>query len=474
MDNKMFDMVEMKVLSEENIKVIHHASVSLLEEIGVKIHDKKTIQLLECAGAIVEKDEIVRIPLHLVERALRTVPKKVIMYDRKGEVSMVLEGKNMYFGGVVNCLNYLDPYTQKVVDFTSEHEIALVKLSDYLSNMSYVLCSGMLKDYDVRIADRIAFILALLNTTKPINFSTSDLESCTDIIELASAFVGGPEKLRKKPFVIHYAEPISPLAHAKESCHKLLICADAGVPVVYMPYSMMGGTAPMTPAGILTQLNAEILSGLVIHQTKREGAPFLMGSMPTAMDMKSTIGTFGAPEFALLVAAASEIAHSYGVPFYGTCGCTDAKTIDSQAVAEVTMSTMTSLLSKPNMVHDIGIMDHGNFLSAELITLNNELLSMLNVIKQGVQIDTDSLALDVIKKVGPGGQFLDQQHTFQHFKDIWYSDFMDRTIGENVPTCDEKITKKTKQIIENHQVESLPENQFRIVKEFEAKWLGSI
>lgn len=262
------------------------------------------------------------------------------------------------------------------------------------------------------------------------------------------------------------------MTHGEESCQKLMLCADAGVPVVYNPYCMMGGTAPVTLAGALAQSYAEILSGLVIHQAKKEGAPFIIGNMPSTIDMRTTIGSYGAPEFYLALAGSSEIAHSFGLPFYGTAGTTDAQILDYQAVAESTMNSFVNMLSWCNIVHDVGIMYHCSILSPELVVLTNEILDMLKVIRQGIQVDDEMLALDVIKQVGPTGHYLNHQHTLRHFREIWYSDIYDRSMNQNMSlSVNEKVNQKAKEIIEKHEAEPLMPENVKIIKEFENKWL---
>jgi trimethylamine--corrinoid protein Co-methyltransferase len=470
----VLDLVDMKVLTIEKIKLIHNASLTLLEEVGVKVYNDEALELLDGIGAYVKNNNLVRIPSYLVERAVRTAPKRITLYDQKGQSSMVLEDGKIYFGSNIDCLKYLDPYSDRTMKLTSQHAKALAKIGDYLPNISFIYSVGLLADYDVRLGSRIAFSTALQNTSKPINFTTNDSDSCKDIIELASLIAGGKKELREKPFIFHYCEPIPPLSHDNESLQKVFYCAQAGVPVVYMPYCLMGGTAPVTLAGALAQTNAEILSGLVIHQAKKEGAPFIIGSMPSTMDMRTTIGTYGTPEFHLQIAASAELANFYGLPFYGTAGCSDAKSIDYQAVSEVTMNCLTSLLSKANLVHDIGFLDHANILSPELVVLVDEILSMLKVIRRGIHVDKETLALDVIKQVGPGGHYMTHNHTFKHFREIWYSDIMDRTIGEKVPTANQKIKHKTKEIIEKHQPETTFNDKSKLIKEIEEDWIKSI
>lgn len=472
MHKATLDMAGMKILTPEKIRLIHNTSLSILEEVGVRYEDKdESLELLHGAGAYVENNGVVKIPSHLVEQALRSVPKKVTLYDRKGQVSMVLEDRNVYFGCSADCLRYLDPYSGVSVPFTGEHSAIMAKIGDYCSNISFVNPVGVLSDCNPHLAAQISFMKVLLNTTKTINFISNELQSSADIIEIAAVVAGSREELRRKPFIFHYCEPIPPLTHSKDSCRKLMLCAEAGVPVVYNPYCMMGGTAPTTYAGALAQSFAEILSGLVLHQAKQAGAPFIIGNMPATMDMRTTIGTYGTPEFYLAIGAASELSHYYGLPFYGTAGTTDAEILDYQAITEATMGIFVNLLSWCNVVHDVGIMYHCSALSPELVVLSDEILDMLKVIRRGIKVNDETLALDVIKNVGPGGHYLEQVHTMRHFKEIWYSSLFDRSMAQETPvSVGKKVNQKVKEIIEKHQVEPLPADKMKLLAEIEANW----
>ncbi len=474
MNENILSAAKMDLLSNEKIKLIHNASLTILEEVGVRVFNKEAIELLNSIGAYVGDHGIVRIPSYIVERALRRVPKKITMYDRIGNVSMVLEDRNIYFGSLLDNYKYLDPRTDKTVDFTTSHMVGMTRLVDSLHNFDFIDCIGLLTDVNPHLASRMAFSIALQNSTKTINVETSNSESLKDIIEMAAVVAGNKTILKRKPFIFHYAEPISPLTHDSESVEKLFICADAGIPVVYMPYCMMGGTSPLSFAATLAQTNAEILSGLVIHQAKNEGAPFIVGSMPATFDMKTTIGTYGSPELHMMVAAASELSHYYDMPFYGTCGCTDAKSMDYQTVMEVTMSVFSSLLSRPNMVHDTGIMNHGKTISPELVLLVNEIIDMLKLYRNGIEVNNETLALDLIKEIGPGGHYLSCEHTCSNFRKIWYSEFLDRSIGDDAVFTNERIKNKTIEIIENYEPEFLSVDVLKDVKEIERKWMKTL
>ncbi len=448
------------------IDQIHAASIHLMEKIGQRVGGQRALTLFLDHGAGVSPDGLVKIPGSLVGKALKTVPKELILYNRAGEPAMsVGQNNNIYFGCHADMLEIVDPFTGQVRDFVKRDIALMCKIGDYLPNIHFVLSVGLARDVPPEIQTLTSFFETLKNFSKPINFSTNDIQSLQQVIDLAAIVAGGHDQLQQKPFVFNYCEPIPPLNHPEESTEKLTISAKNRIPVVYMPYCMMGGTSPQSFAGSLVQCNAEVLTGLVLTQLVNEGAPFIYGAMPSIMDMKSTIGSYGAAELHLLVAAASEMADYYGLPFYGTAGCTDARQLDEQAVAEATMEIFSSILSKANLIHDVGVADHCNNVCPELVVLSDEIIETIKHYTQGIAIDSEELALGVIEKVGPGGAFLTENHTLKNFKKIYYSDLF----GRKMQSPDQSevrgdIRIKIKHIIKNHHV---PQLDKAVVKEID-------
>jgi len=448
--------VEFKILEDDQFALIHQASLTIMEEVGLKIQGERTLSLLSDHGARVERDGLTRIPAELVEQSLAKVPGEFMLYDRDGAPALKVNSDSIYFGTHADQLEIIDPFSGVARQFLRKDTELMARLSDYLPNIDFLLAVGLDADVPAGIQSQVTFLQTVKHCRKPINFSSNDVQGLIDIIDIASQIAGGRKILQERPFVFYYCEPIPPLTHPESSTEKLRISAENRIPVVYMPYCMMGGTAPMSFAGALAQCNADVLTGLVISQLASPGAPFIYGAMPSIFDMRTTIGSYGAPEFALLVAASSEIAHRYGLPFYGTAGTTDAKFIDEQAVAEVTMSCFASLLSGQNLVHDVGVMDHCINVSPEMVVLADEIIEMLKRFMQGVRVDEQELALDVIREVGPGGQFLTSGHTANNFKAIWYPRFFSRNM-KNTATSEVRgrIREKIRYVMENHQVRPL-------------------
>lgn len=456
--------ISFSILSKEKIEKIHEASLTLMQKVGMKVGGERALKLFKDSGAEVGPGGLVKIPERLVNRALETVPKELTLYTRDGKPNMVINSENrVYFGTHSDQLEFVDPFSGGVRKFLHSDIKTMCKVADYLPNIYFVLSVGMTADIRPEVQTQSTFLETLKNFSKTINFSTNDIDSLQECIDMAAMVAGGLDKLQEKPFIFNYCEPIPPLTHPTESTEKLYISAENRIPVVYMPYSMMGGTAPMSFAANFAQCNAEFLAGLVLHQLVSEGAPIIYGAMPSIFDMRTTIGSYGAPEFHLGVAAMSEISNYYGIPFYGTAGCSDAKVIDEQAVSEATAEIMSTLLSKANIIHDVGVMDHCNSVSPEMVVLADEIIEGLKHYVMGVEVNDTELALDVIEKVGPGGHYLDEEHTSDNFRKVWYPQYFSRKMqNEDTSQISGKIKSKIKDIMENHKV---PELDAAIVKE---------
>jgi trimethylamine--corrinoid protein Co-methyltransferase len=240
---------------------------------------------------------------------------------------------------------------------------------------------------------------------------------------------------------------------------------------------MLGATAPATFGGTLAQGNAEVLSGLVIHQLRNPGAPFIYGSISTIMDMQTTVCSYGAPEMDLMTAAMTDLAHSYGLPMYGLACCTDSPAVDQQAAVEAAVSAMMSLLSGANMVHDVGLANHCTVVGPTMLVLSDEIIEMVKRACQPIPLDEEALALDVIDRVGPGGNYLLDKHTLAYYKNIWYSDLFLRDSkvsneSEKVETFSMRLQAKVKRILDTHQPIALPEEVMEELVSMEKHWLS--
>jgi trimethylamine--corrinoid protein Co-methyltransferase len=244
---------------------------------------------------------------------------------------------------------------------------------------------------------------------------------------MAELMAGGAEELALKPCLLAYLEPSSPLRHSEVALRKMLVMADHGLPFVYAPGPIEGASAPVTPAGSLAMANAEVLSGLTIAQLRRRGTPFVWGSGSGPLDMRTMVGTYGAPEFMLHCMGMAELAHHYyHLPAWGFSGCSDSKLPDMQAGIESALWILWTALSGANLVHDVGYIESGLTCSYEMIVVCDEIIGLVRRLMRGVELSPEALALDVIDEVGPGGSYLGTSHTVRHFRETWSPRLLDR------------------------------------------------
>jgi len=450
------------VLSPSQCGEILTAAQEVLTRTGVTYYDDEALQILKQAGCFVDGNRV-RIPSYLVDRALQSVPHRVTLCNsRTGSRDVHLEGNNAYFGTGSDTPFTIDPFTGQRKRSTVESVGWACKVIDALPNLDFVMSLGIVQDVPLLISDRYQFEVQVLNTGKPIVTTAHDIYGFADIIEMCEIIAGGEEELRRNPIMTLYAEPISPLQHAWEAATKLILAAKKALPVVYTPCVMAGGTVPATLAGILVQGIAESLSGLVLNQSTREGAPFIMGGVFTIMDMSTTIFSYGSPEFDLLMASLADMAHYMKLPMFGTAGCTDSCIPDEQAGIEGAMSVMMTALSGPNLNHDVGYVEYGSTSSLEMLTMANDMIGMARRLVKGIKFDDERLALDLIDQVGPGGNFQTADATDKFYGQEYHTpQLINRQSFEQWQAAGGKglaaaANERVKDIILNYQPDPLP------------------
>jgi trimethylamine---corrinoid protein Co-methyltransferase len=451
---------QISILSESQLADIHLGALEVLRHTGIRFHHQGAVEMLKRAGAFVTDGNLIKFPSRMVEHALSSVPGRVIMCDRNGEPAVFLEGRKVNFGTGSDCLNLLDPETGEHRSFTQNDIINGYRLCDALPNIHFVMSIGLPADVDPKLTYDVQMAMMLEHTKKPIVFVTNDKASCQRAIEMAAVVAGDHEALREQQHILLYSEPSSPLQQSETAVDKLLMMAEYELPVVHSPGPQMGGTAPITMASGLAMSLAEIFSSLVLHQLKKPGAPFIFGAGLHHMDMKATQICYASPEFQLTKAAIAELGRWYGIPTWGYAGCSDAKVMDEQAALEAMLSVLMAQLSGGNLIHDVGYMESGLTCSFEMIVLTDELVAMTDSLMKGIDTSSDSLMLDEIDRVGPGGHFLNTDQTLNRFRDFWYPSLLDRSIRsiwlkKGATTLGNRLNAKVKEIIKDYRPEPL-------------------
>jgi trimethylamine--corrinoid protein Co-methyltransferase len=464
-----------RLFSDAQLEQIHLASLEILRRTGVRVYEAEALGLLREAGCTVSDENLVRFPAAVVEDALLYAPSRVVLCDRNGGPRLYLEGGRTYFGTGSDL-----PHTRDLE--TGERRLSLLsdvghtaRLADSLPNLDFVMSMALPSDVPPTTSDRHSFLAMVENTLKPLVFTAWDEAGLADIIAMAELIAGGAEELSLRPFLLAYLEPSSPLRHSEVVLRKMLIMADHGLPFVYAPGPIEGASAPVTPAGSLAMANAEVLSGLAIAQLRRRGTPFVWGSGSGPLDMRTMVGTYGAPEFMLHCMGMAELAHYYyHLPAWGFSGCSDSKLPDMQAGIESALWILWTALSGANLVHDVGYIESGLTCSCEMIVICDEIIGFVRRLMRGVELSPESLALDVIDEVGPGGSYLGTSHTVRHFRETWSPRLLDRRsyqawVDAGQPTAAKSAREIARQAIAAPSANPLPDETSKAMREIIAQ-----
>jgi trimethylamine--corrinoid protein Co-methyltransferase len=409
----------LKVLSKEQARAIHNAALEILATTGFKMEHPGVRDMLLAAGCKVLEDDWLTMPADLIDRALQTAPRRIDLYDQLGNQAMRLEGENCYYGTGSDAIFTHDLETGRRREAMLGDVANFARLVDGLEHLDFVMSMSNPKDVDIGSIYVAVFGEIVKNTSKPVVFIADSGADIARIHQIAALVCGGMDKVGDKPFLLNYSEAISPLRFPQNVMEKLIYCAKHRIPICLPSGSNAGGGAPVTLAGAMALGIAENLVGLVIHQMVREGSPFLFGPNVSALDMKSTVVSYGCPEWSLTQAALADMRDElYGLPIWAYAGASDAKILDAQAGAEAMFSISTGLLSRANLMHDVGFLEFGSTSSLEMVTMANELIAMSKFFLKGIPVNDDTLALEPIATVARGGAgaiFLTEDHTFEQF-----------------------------------------------------------
>jgi trimethylamine--corrinoid protein Co-methyltransferase len=341
---------------------------------------------------------------------------------------------------------------------------------DALPNIDFCESLGTVNDVHHELGALYEFAGMFPNTSKPIVAWSYDRFDSAGIHEIAVAEAGGQDAFEERPNYVHYCEPLSPLVSTQEALDKLVFAARHRVPLIFTPCPIAGGTAPVTAAGIITQGAAESWMGLTLAQTIQPGLPFFMGGVYSVMDMSSMILAYGAPELPLMMAGLTELAHFAGLPLWQTGGCTDSKTFDEQAIIEGGMSVLFSALTGGDLCHDVGYTESAMTGSVFQLCAMDEAIGYARRITRGIEVNEDTLAVDVIHNVGPNGHYLREEHTRRYYRnEFWYPKLCDRRNYEEwemmgKTTFKDRTNARVQDILSSHQPAAIKPETEKVIE----------
>lgn len=454
-----------RLLTEAQIHTLHRATLDILSTAGVRVLHEAARRMLVDAGCEPAPDRVVRIPADLVQWAIESAPGSITICDREGAAAMHLEGRRVHYGLGTDLLHTRDMETGRLRPSALQDVIDAAVVADALEEIDFIASHAFPREVPGNLAFIAEFRALITHSPKPVYFTAAGRQDLEVIIAMAAEAAGGRDLLREKPFLIHYAEPVSPLVHSAGAVDKLLCCADHGIPLNYVPALMSGATGPVTLAGAVATANAEALSGLLIHQLRCPGAPMISGFSATPMDMLRATTVYGSPDERLTHSACCDLYHHYGIPVWGEAGCSDAKTLDAQAGYEAAFSLLMATLDGCNLVHDVGYLGQGLIGSPAAIVMGAELIGWVRRMVRGFDIGPEQLALEVVSRVGPGGHFLAQRETLRHLKqEHWLPRLSDRNPPDawqqagSRDLC-QRAVETAREILRTHTVRRLSEEK---------------
>lgn len=457
-------------LTDEGIENIHQSTLRILENIGIKVEEEHALKTFKDNGCEVEGKDIVKIPPNLVEEAIKKAPSRIDVYGRDGKRRMILEDRNVYFGTAGG-----SPYIRTI---EGEREIAVteniedsIRVADYLEHIDFVMAHGTPSDKPEDRLDLYEFLFILKQSLKPSVPMGHNYGHGALIAEMAARVMGGMEELQKKPIMILYTEPVTPLILRKDSTRNFLDFVELGLPTVFTSTPIGGITTPITLAGLITINNAECLAGLVLGQLTNPGTPMVYGGGTGVMDPRSGAYSFGAPEQPLTGSVNGQLAKYYKLPCWGFCGASDSKVPDGQAYWESMFSMISTAFSGQNLNHDLGFLECAITYSVEMLVATNEMAGVIKRFLRGLEVNEETIAYEVIEKVGIGGNFLAEPHTRKHLRnEVFMPELADRQSweswfkkgGKDTLSKSREIGRK---ILAEHEPEQLDKD---IIKDLEA------
>jgi trimethylamine--corrinoid protein Co-methyltransferase len=453
---------KLTVLNEQEIAAIHDASLVILRDVGAQIPDSEVLGVLAEAGAGVDfSREVAKIPENLVAEALEKAGKRFILYGRDRARMARFGYGDFVLVSSPGQFSWIDEDGGPRRDPTSEDASRGILVGDALEHINIVGALGMALDISTSIRDVWMAAQLVKVTSKPTHVWVANGSTLRYILEIYETVMGGAGAHRQYPMIAGFVEPISPLRFAETGLEILVTCARYGLPLFFAPMVQTAATGPATLAGTLALENAEILAGIVIAQLFGPGCPVCYGGIPHVMDLRTMQISFGSPEQGLMAVAMAQIAQHYGLPSYINVGLGDSKRVDVQSGLERGMTLLIGALAGADTFGHTGIAGADQAASLEQLIVDNEMAAYVKRILRGFVVNGETLALDVIKRVGIGGNFLADKHTVAHFrKELWSPEAFDRRDWQSwwedgARTMVQWAREKKHQILSQHSPEPI-------------------
>jgi len=446
----------LEIINNSKVERILEEAYNVLEKVGVLIENQEALQLLESAGAKVDRNnQKAYFSKSFIEKCVKSAPNSISVFDRDGKPALQLEGNNIHFDPGSAALTILDWETQRQRKPVTRDLINFSRLTHYLGNIAAQSTGIVSSDVPQEIGDRYRLFIALQNSTKPVVTGTFALDAFDSMKAMLVAVRGSAENLRNKPLAIFDCCPSPPLKWSNLTCQNLIDCAKAGIPAELVSMPLTGATSPGTIAGAVVQHAAESLSGVIIHQLAHAGSPIIWGGSPAAFDMRQGTTPMGAIETMMIDSAYARVGKYLGLPTHAYMGLSDSKLLDSQAGLETGIGAVLAALSGINVISGPGMLDFESCQSLEKLVIDNEICGMALRLVKGIEIRDGGLSEDLYGDIYDGEHFLTSPNTLKWLRDEFYfpSEVIDRAnyqtwLATDGKSAGERAHDKVKQILQ--------------------------
>ncbi len=407
----------LRLLSDDQIRLIHEKALDVLETSGIKFESDEALKILKDHGAEVDFDKkIARFSPQMVDDAVKKAPSSLQLYNREGEPSAHLSGNNVHFDPGSSLIRFMESDGKTVRSSESKDLVQISRVNDALENVHLQSTSVVCYDVPKPIGDSYRLYICLKNSPKAVITGAFSVPGVSHMREMLAAVAGGHDELREKPRAVFDICPSPPLKWTHISSQNIIDCARFGLPLETVSMPMPGAATPVTLAGSVVVHTAETLSGVVLAQCVNPGTPVIYGGAPVHFDMHHGTTPLSAVEATMVAAAYSQMGKYFGMPTHTYAALSDSKVIDMQAGLETGISGIIAQLAGINMISGVGSLDFVSSFSLEKLVIDHEICGMALRLQRGIDCSPESLAVDVINELGPGGVFLEAEHTFRHFK----------------------------------------------------------
>jgi trimethylamine--corrinoid protein Co-methyltransferase len=452
--------------TEKDRKRIVTEAVDILEKVGVFVENDEATELLSGAGARVDKElGRVFIPAALVEKALESAPSRILVYDRHGEPVMDLGEDRVHFNPGSAALRIYDYKKKKARTPVTADLVRFAALTDALPNYAAQITGVVSGDVPEEIGDRYRIYIALQHSIKPVVTGTFKVDAFRAMHEMLATVAGDQDALAEKPMAIFDCCPSPPLKWSDLTCQALIDCARTGLPAELVSMPLTGATSPVTLAGAVVQHAAECLSGVVIHQLAKAGAPIIYGGSPACFDMRKGTTPMGAVETMMIDGAYAEIGKHLGLPTHAYMALSDSKLVDYQAGMESAMGAIVAALSGINNVSGPGMLDFESCQSLEKLVLDHEIAGMALRLTKGIVLRDDPIALPLIETALEGKEFLAMPHTAKWYREEAYfpNEVIDRSTLEEWESMGglnaaSRASARVEKLLSDHEREPLDDS----------------